>query len=52
MNWNIRQLEVPGLMVSANNYTISYAKALLATSKPSDLRKRDGLKKATGLSAE
>ena len=48
----IRQLEVAELMVSANNYTVSYAKALLATSKPSDLHKPDELKKATGLSAE
>lgn len=48
----IRQLEVAELMVSANNYTVSYAKALLATSKPADLHKPDDLKKATGLSAE
>lgn len=39
-------------MVSANNYTVSYAKALLATSKPADLHKPDELKKATGLSTE
>lgn len=48
----IRQLEVAELMVSANNYTVSYAKALLATSKPADLHKPDDLKKATGLSSE
>ncbi|QRY94203.1 ParB N-terminal domain-containing protein [Sphingomonas paucimobilis] len=48
----IRQLEVAELMVSANNYTVSYAKALLATSKPADLHKPDELKKAMGLSAE
>ena len=48
----IRQLEVAELMVSANNYTVSYAKALLATSKPADLHKPDELKKATGLSSE
>lgn len=48
----IRQLEVAEPMVSADNYTVSYAKALLATSKPSDLHKPDELKKATGLSAE
>ncbi|WP_446653381.1 plasmid partitioning protein RepB C-terminal domain-containing protein [Blastomonas sp.] len=48
----IRQLEVAELMVLANNYTVSYAKALLATSKPADLHKPDELKKATGLSAE
>ena len=40
----IRQLEVAELMVSANNYTVSYAKALLATSKPSDLHKPDELR--------
>lgn len=48
----IRQLEVAELMVSANNYTSSYAKALLATSKPADLHKPDDLKKSTGLSTE
>ena len=48
----IRQLEVAELMISANNYTISYAKALLATSKPVDLHKPDEIKKATGLSTE
>ncbi len=48
----IRQLEVAELMVSANNYTASYAKALLATSKPVELHKPDELKKATGLSVE
>lgn len=48
----IRQLEVAELMVSANNYTVSYARALLATSKPADLHKPDDLKKATGLSSE
>lgn len=48
----IRQLEVAELMVSANNYTSSYVKALLATSKPADLHKPDDLKKSTGLSTE
>jgi transcriptional regulator with XRE-family HTH domain len=48
----IRQLEVAELMVSANNYTVSYAKALLATTKLGDLHKPDELRKATGLSAE
>lgn len=48
----IRQLEVAELMVSANNYTASYTKALLATSKPGDLHKPDELKKSTGLSSE
>ena len=49
---SIRQLEVAELMLSANNYTSSYAKALLATSKPADLHKPDELKKSTGLSTE
>jgi len=48
----MRQLEVAELMVSANNYTVNYAKALLATSKPSELHRPDQLKKATGLSTE
>jgi ParB-like chromosome segregation protein Spo0J len=48
----IRQLEVAELMVSANNYTANYSKALLATSKPADLHKPDELKKATGLPTE
>lgn len=48
----IRQLEVAELMVSANNYTSSYAKALLATSKAADLHKPDDLKKSMGLSTE
>ena len=48
----IRQLEVAELMASANNYTVNYAKALLATTKPTDLHKPDELKKATGLSIE
>ena len=48
----IRQLEVAELMVSANNYSVNYAKALLATSKPSDLHKPEEVKKATGLNTE
>lgn len=48
----IRQLEVAELMVSANNFTASYAKALLATTKPEDLHNPDEQRKATGLSTE
>lgn len=48
----IRQLEVAELMVSANNYSTNYAKALLATTKPADLHRPEELKKATGLTAE
>lgn len=48
----LRQLEVAELMVSANNYSANYAKALLATTKPSDLHRPEELRKATGLTAE
>lgn len=48
----IRQLEVAELMVSANNYSANYAKALLATTKPVDLHHPEELKKATGLTSE
>lgn len=48
----IRQLEVAELMVSANNYSINYAKALLATTKATDLHRPEDLKKATGLTTE
>ncbi len=48
----LRQLEVAELMVSANNFTSSYAKALLATTKPEDLLNPEEQRKATGLSTE
>ena len=48
----IRQLEVAELMVSANNYTSNYARALLATTKPADLHHPEELKRDTGLSIE
>jgi transcriptional regulator with XRE-family HTH domain len=48
----VRQLEVAELMVSANTYTTSYARALLATSRPEDLHKPDQLRKATGLTPD
>ena len=48
----VRQLEVAEVMVSANTYTTSYAKALLATSRPEDLHKTDQLRKATGLTPD
>jgi len=48
----IRQLEVAELMVSANNYSANYAKALLATTKQGDLLHPEDLRKATGLNAE
>jgi hypothetical protein len=48
----IRQLEVAELMVSANNYSFNYVKALLATTKPVDLVSPENLKKDTGLTTE
>ncbi len=48
----IRQLEVAELMVSANNFTLTYASALLATTKPEELHKPEDIKKATGLTSE
>ena len=48
----LRQLEVAELMVAANNFTSSYAKALLATTKPEDLHAPEEKRKATGLSTE
>ncbi len=48
----IRQLEVAELMVSANNYSFNYARALLATTKPGDLLKPERQAKATGLNPE
>ncbi|MCK5912110.1 MAG: chromosome partitioning protein ParB, partial [Caulobacter sp.] len=35
-----------------NNYSINYAKALLATTKSADLHRPEDLKKATGLTTE
>ena len=49
---SVRQLEVAELMVSANTYTTSYARALLATSRPQDLHKPDQLRRATGLTPD
>ena len=48
----IRQLEVAELMVSANNYSANYVKALLAMTKPADLQKPQEARKPTGLSPE
>ena len=45
--------DAPKFSFSATaNYSVNYAKALLATTKPADLHRPDQLKKATGLSAE
>lgn len=47
----IRQLEVAELMISANNFSANYARALLVTTKPVDLLKPDA-KAVKGVSAE
>jgi ParB-like chromosome segregation protein Spo0J len=47
-----RQIETVELMVSANNFSHSYAKALLAATKQEDLAKPDRKKRIGGLSAE
>lgn len=48
----MRQLEVAELMISANNFSANYSKALLATSKPAELHKPDEARRSTGLSPE
>lgn len=47
-----RQIEVVELMVSANNFSLSYVKALLAGTKQEDLAKPDRKKRVGGLSPE
>lgn len=48
----MRQIEAAELMLAVNNWTSSYAKALLAATKQDDLAKPDKPKKITGLSRE
>lgn len=48
----MRQIEAAELMISAGNYTASYAKALLAASKQADLTKSDRPKKVGGLTPD
>lgn len=48
----IRQIEVADLMLIAANYTSSYAKALLAATRPGDLVKPDKPKRIAGLTPE
>jgi hypothetical protein len=48
----MRQLETAELMNAAANYTASYAKALLAATKQTDLVKSDQPKKVGGLTSE
>lgn len=48
----LRQIEAAELMVTAGNWTSSYAKALLAATKQQDLAKPDRPKKIAGLTPE
>ncbi len=48
----LRQIEMAQLMVSGNNYTFAYARALLVGTTPDQLVKPDEPKKVKGLSAE
>lgn len=48
----MRQIEATELMLAVNNWTASYAKALLAATRQEDLAKPDKPKRITGLSRE
>jgi ParB-like chromosome segregation protein Spo0J len=48
----MRQIEAAELMISAGNFTASYAKALLAATRQSDLLKSDQPKKVAGMTLE
>jgi ParB-like chromosome segregation protein Spo0J len=48
----MRQIEAAELMLSAANYSSSYAKALLVATKQTDLAKPDRLKKIGGITPE
>ena len=48
----LRQIEAAELMVSVNNFTLAYAKAILAATKQSDLTKPDQPKKIDGMTPE
>jgi hypothetical protein len=48
----MRQIELAELMVAANNYTVPYAKALLAATPSNQLIEQDKKKKVDGLSQE
>lgn len=48
----LRQISVADLMITANNFSASYAKALLIATQPSDLVRPDKTKKVNGLSPE
>jgi hypothetical protein len=48
----MRQIEAAELMNTAGNYTLSYARALLAATRQADLVKSDQPKKVAGLTVE
>lgn len=48
----LRQIEAAELMISVNNFTLAYAKAILAATKQSDLAKPDQPKKIDGMTPE
>jgi hypothetical protein len=48
----MRQIEAAELMATAATYTATYAKAILAATKQSDLQKPDQPKRVSGLTAE
>lgn len=48
----MRQIEVAELMLAANNFTSSYAKALLAATRQGDLARPDKPKKVGGMTSE
>jgi hypothetical protein len=47
-----RQITAANLMITPANYTVGYAKAILAGTKPKDLVKPDQPKKIAGLTSE
>lgn len=48
----VRQIEVAELLLAANNFTSSYAKALLAATRQADLARPDKPKKVGGMTPE
>jgi hypothetical protein len=48
----LRQIEAAELMIAANNYSVSYAKTLLAATPQSQLREPEKPKKIRGLAAD
>ncbi|MBH5385042.1 plasmid partitioning protein RepB C-terminal domain-containing protein [Bradyrhizobium diversitatis] len=49
---SMRQVEVAELMLSASNFTIGYARALLAATKQADLAKPERVKRIDGMTPE